>query len=98
MLPDRPEADVPVSLLLVDDRPAALRAPLADAGYHLVEARTAAEALRLLQEADFAVVLLGLEHDAVTLARAIRGQDRSRYTPIILFTADDNPARRVPAY
>jgi PAS domain S-box-containing protein len=83
----------PVNILLVDDQPAnllALRAALGDFGQNLVEAGSGDEALRRLQDDDFAVVLLGVQMrdpDGFETARQIRGRERSRHTPIIFITA-----------
>jgi PAS domain S-box-containing protein len=87
--PPSPQANI----LLVDDSPAnllALEALLGGLGYCLVQARSGAEALRLLLEQDFAVVLLDVRMpglDGFQTARLIRGRERSRHTPIIFLTA-----------
>jgi PAS domain S-box-containing protein len=86
-----------VNILLVDDEPAnllALEAVLQDLGHHLVRARSGEEALRLLLQSDFAVVLLGVQLrglDGFETARLIRSREASRHTPIIFLTAcEDN--------
>ena len=87
--PARPQA----SVLLVDDQPAnllALEAVLGDLGHPLVKAGSGEEALRLLLDRDFAVVLLDVRMpgmDGFQTARHIRGRERSRHTPIIFLTA-----------
>src|SRR5262245_7470153 len=83
----------PVKILLVDDHRGnlcALEAVLADLGHCLIEAVSANEALRLLAEDDYAVVLLAVEMrdlDVCELARLIRGQARSRHTPIMFLSS-----------
>src|SRR4051812_36305781 len=83
------------NILLVDDNPAnllALRALLEDLGQTLVEARSGEEALRLIPFDEFAVVLLDVRMPGIggfAAARAIRGDDRTRHTPVIFLTAGD---------
>src|SRR4051812_48746197 len=84
------------SILLVDDQPAdllALEAVLGQLGQNLVKAASGEEALRLLLDQDFAVVLLDVRMhglDGFETARLIRGRERSRHTPIIFLTAHDD--------
>ena len=90
-LPSEPKA----SILLVDDNPAnllALRAILEELGQNLVEAHSGEEALQRVQSDEFAVVLLDVLMPGISgfeTAKLIRGQDRSRHTPIIFLTASD---------
>ena len=83
------------SILLVDDNPAnllSLRAILENLGPNLVEARSGEEALQRVQSDEFAVVLLDVLMPGISgfeTAKLIRGQDRSRHTPIIFLTASD---------
>ncbi len=83
------------SILLVDDNPAnllSLRAILDDLGQRLVEARSGEEALERLKAEEFAVALLDVLMPGMSgfeTARAIRGHERSRHTPIIFLTAGD---------
>ncbi len=85
----------PVRILLVDDQPAnllALEAVLADLGHELLKAGSGEEALRHLLHDDFALVLLDVRMsgmDGFETARAMRGRERSRQTPIIFVTADE---------
>jgi PAS domain S-box-containing protein len=87
--------DVKANILLVDDSPAnllALEAILDDLGHHLIKAPSGEEALRLVLEHDFAVVLLDVRMEGIDgfeTARLIRCQERSRRTPIIFLTAHD---------
>jgi PAS domain S-box-containing protein len=98
----KPEAKV--DILLVDDHPAnllALEAILGELGQNLVKAHDGEQALALLREADFAVVLLDVQMqglDGFETARLIRRQERSRQTPIIFLTAfEDDPNFRPEA-
>jgi PAS domain S-box-containing protein len=93
------------TILLVDDRPAnllALEAVLADLGHTLVKAGSGEEALRLLLEEDFVVVLLDVQMpglDGFETAKLIRSRERSRHTPIVFLTAhDDNRLSAEQAY
>lgn len=87
-----------VNILLVDDRPEnllALEAILSDLGQNLVRASSGAEALRLLNEQEFAVVLLDVrlnDMDGFQVATAMRAQEKTRHTPIIFITAYDSDA------
>jgi PAS domain S-box-containing protein len=89
-------AQAEANILLVDDNPAnllALETVLADLGHNLVKAASGAEALRLLLERDFAVVLLNVcmhDLDGFETAKRIRGGERSRHTPIIFLTAQES--------
>ena len=84
-------------VLIVDDQPAnllALEAVLGDLGHPLalVRAGSGEEALRLLQDRDFAVVLLDVRMDGMDgfqTARQARTRERSKHTPIIFLTAND---------
>jgi PAS domain S-box-containing protein len=89
----------------VDDLPAnrlALRAILEPLGQNLVEAASGEEALSLLQDEDFAVVLLDVQMeglDGFETAQHIRNQEKTRGTPIIFLTAyEDNRLAVVEAY
>src|SRR5437588_12866173 len=83
------------AILLVDDRPDnldALEAVLKDFGQDLIRARSGQEALRLLFDRDFAVILLDVrmpDMDGFETAELIRKRQRSRHTPIIFITAAD---------
>jgi PAS domain S-box-containing protein len=82
-----------VNILLVDDQPAnllALEATLQDLGHNLVKARSGEEAVRRLNDAEFALVLLDVQMpglDGFETAGLIRGREESRHTPIIFLTA-----------
>ncbi|GBC85591.1 Phytochrome-like protein cph1 [bacterium HR11] len=83
--------DVPV--LLVDDEPASLRvlaSALRGLDVRLVKARSGAEALRHVQTADFAVIVLDVELpdiDGFKVAAWVRRREPSCRTPIIFLTA-----------
>ena len=81
------------AILAIDDNPAnlvAVEAALGDLAGGLVTAGSGREALRLLLERDFAVVLLDVkmpEMDGFETAELIRRRPRSRHLPIIFVTA-----------
>src|SRR6185437_4626797 len=80
-------------ILAVDDEPAnllAVEAVLAELDEEVVAVPSGREALRVLLDRDFAVVLMDAlmpEMDGFTTARLIRKRPRSRMTPIIFLTA-----------
>jgi two-component system, sensor histidine kinase len=82
-----------VSILMVDDVPAnllALEAMLDNLGHNLVRARSGPEALKLLLQREFAVILLDVEMpgmDGFETATFIRARQETRHTPIIFLTA-----------
>ena len=84
--------EMPVNILLVDDQPnnlLALESILDSLGQNLVRANSGEEALRLLIQKDFAVILLDVlmpGMDGFEAAGWIRHRDRSRHTPIIFLT------------
>src|SRR5688572_18259813 len=92
----RPSGSEPVDILLVDDRSdklLAMESILAPLGERLVHAGSGEQALRHLLEADVAVILLDVHMpgmDGFETARLARSRDRSRRTPIIFISADDN--------
>jgi PAS domain S-box-containing protein len=94
-LPRNAASEPKASILLVDDNPAnllSLRALLDELGQNLLEARSGEEAVQRIQTAEFAVVLLDVLMPGIggfEAAKVIRGQDRSRHTPIIFLTASD---------
>jgi len=92
----RPSGSEPVDILLVDDRAdklLAVESILAPLGERLVRAGSGEQALRHLLQQDVAVILLDVHMpgmDGFETARLARGRERSRQTPIIFVTADDN--------
>ena len=86
---------VMVDILLVDDDPAglmALEAILEPLGQILVTARSGREAIRRLEEQDFALILLDVRMpvmDGFETASIIRRGERNKSTPIIFLTAGD---------
>jgi CheY-like chemotaxis protein len=80
-------------ILLVDDLPENLRtleAVLAPLGIPLRTATSGYEALRLLLEQDFAMILLDVRMpglDGLETAQLIKGRSRSRDIPIVFLTA-----------
>ena len=90
----RPSPHAPrSSLLLVDDTPAnlmALEAVLEGPEYELFKAHSGEEALRLMHQHDFALVLLDLQMpgmDGFETARRMKAMERGREVPIIFVTA-----------
>ena len=86
-----------VNILLVDDQVhnlVALEAVLGDLNQNLVRAQSGREALRLLRERDFAVIILDIRMpglDGVDTATLIRRIERSQHTPIMFVTAMEPP-------
>jgi signal transduction histidine kinase len=86
-------ADSKVDILLVDDNPhnlLALESMLADLGENLVKARSGREALKLLLDQDFALILMDIRMpgmDGYEAAELIRQRERSRHIPIVFLTA-----------
>jgi PAS domain S-box-containing protein len=80
-------------ILLVDDRPEnlqALEAVLSPLGVPLASATSGSQALRLLLERDYAVILLDVRMpglDGIETARLIKSRERSRDIPIVFLTA-----------
>jgi len=87
------EGDRPVNILLVDDQPGRLltyRAILEPLGERLVEATSGMEALRLLMDDEYAVILLDVNMpgmDGFETASLIHQHPRFEKTPIIFVTA-----------
>jgi CheY-like chemotaxis protein len=91
---------VSVNLLLVeDDKHArfALRELLSDLGATLLFAKSGEDALRLVLKHEFAAILLDVRlpgMDGHEVAAAIRSLERSRRTPIIFMSAEDDRRTR----
>jgi len=91
-----PPPACPANILLVDDRPdklLALEAILSGVNATLVKARSGKEALSILLQQDFAVVLLDVSMpgmDGFETAALIRQRPRNEHTPIIFITAFGN--------
>jgi len=89
------------NILLVDDQPAnllALEAILGGLGLALVRARSGEEALRHLEGAEFAAVLLDIQMpglDGFATAGLIRGRERNGRVPILFVTAHEGDRARV---
>ncbi len=94
-MPDQAMAVVesPVNILLVDDQPGRLltyRAILEPLGEHLVDASSGTEALKLLMDDEYAVILLDVNMpgmDGFETASMIHQHPRFEKTPIIFVTA-----------
>jgi CheY-like chemotaxis protein len=95
-------ADGPVNILAVDDTPGkllALATVLGELGQNVVTAQSGREALRLLLQQEFAVILLDVHMpgmDGFEAASLIRQRQSSEHTPIIFVTSypDDTHAAR----
>src|SRR5579862_1333770 len=91
----------PVNILIVDDQPRnliALGAALESSNCNVLTAQSGADALGLVLEQEFAVILLDIhmpEMDGFETASLIRLRERSQSTPIIFLTADDRGGARV---
>src|SRR5262245_19078919 len=85
-------ANVPVSILLVDDQPSRLltyEAILGSLGHRMVTAGSGLEALKQLMDGEFAVILLDVsmpEMDGFETARLVHQHPRFESTPIIFVT------------
>jgi PAS domain S-box-containing protein len=92
-----PHNNIPAHVLLVDDQPAnllALEAALDSLGVNMVRAVSGPQALKELEQGDFAAVLLDVRMpgmDGFEVARQIRARPRTRLTPILFVTAGDDP-------
>jgi len=86
-------AEATASILMVDDRPAnlvALEAILDQLGAQLVRANSGEEALKAIEEGDFAVILMDVRMPGMDGLRAIeliKQREESARIPIILLTA-----------
>ena len=95
-------SEEPVNILAVDDSPGkllSLSAVLAELGQNVVTAESGREALRLLLQKEFAVILLDVHMpgmDGFETASLIRQRKVSEHTPIIFVTSfpDDTHAAR----
>ena len=82
-----------MNILIVDDKPAnllALRKLLEKPGLNIVEALSGNEALALILEHKFALILLDVQMpnmDGFETAELIRGNDETKHIPIIFVTA-----------
>src|SRR6476646_9871737 len=82
-----------VSILLVDDHVenlVALEALLDDLNQNLVRAESGLQALRLLLQEEFALIILDVDMPIMSgfeTAALIRQREKSRHTPIIFLTA-----------
>lgn len=92
--PMQPPDGVPAPVLLVDDNRAklsALATAIGDMGLDVATALSGRDALRLLLQRDFAVILLDVkmpEMDGFETAALIHGRPKSAHTPIIFVTAE----------
>jgi signal transduction histidine kinase len=88
-------------ILVVDDNPAnvvAIEAALGELGARVARAHSGSEALRILLDRDFALILLDVKMptmDGFETARMIRARKRSSHTPIIFVTAHGRDDREV---
>src|SRR5687768_3843541 len=88
-----------VNILLVDDHPEnllALQAILEELDENIVTAGSGFEALRILLDQEFAVILLDVQMpgmDGFETAALIRQRTSLQHTPIIFLTAIDNNER-----
>ena len=91
-------------ILIVDDLPEkhlAYQVILEDLGQNIVPVTSGEEALRLLLERDFAVILLDVNMPGMSgleTAALIRGRRKSRHTPIIFVTAFADDVQTVEGY
>src|SRR5438270_5334412 len=80
-------------ILVVDDRPdnlVTLEAVLAPLGLDVITASSGEEALRLMLERDFALILLDVRMpgiDGIETAKMIKARERTAEVPIVFLTA-----------
>ena len=90
-----------INILLVDDRPenlVALEAILDEEELNLIKANSGNDALSLLLEHDFALILLDVqmpEMDGYEVAKLMRGSEKSENIPIIFVTAISQEEKNV---
>lgn len=94
-----------IPVLLVDDDVDdlfALEASLEPLGLEIVKAETGDEALRLILQRDFAIVVTDLLMPGMNgfeLCSLIRTRDRSRELPVVILTGfDEEQAKELPGY
>jgi two-component sensor histidine kinase/CheY-like chemotaxis protein len=91
-------------ILIVDDLPEkhlVYRTALEELGQTIVSVRSGEEALQVLLDRDFAVILLDVNMPGMSgheTAKLIRQRRRSRYTPIIFVTAFADEAQTAEGY
>jgi signal transduction histidine kinase len=91
----KPSEDVPAAVLMVDDHPGnlvALEAVLETLGHELVRASSGAEAVQLVGQREFAVIVMDVHMpllDGIQTAEIIKQYEASRHVPIIFLTAID---------
>jgi signal transduction histidine kinase/DNA-binding response OmpR family regulator len=94
----------PVNILIVDDLPekhVVMSSILEELGQNLVSARSGREALRLILEMEFAVILLDVnmpDIDGLETASLIRQYKKSAQTPILFITAYVDEAQAAKGY
>ena len=95
---------VPADILIVDDLPEkhlVYRASLEELNQNVVTVTSGEEALRLLLERDFAVILLDVNMPGMgghETAALIRQRRKSRHTPIIFITAFADDVQAAEGY
>ena len=93
-----------INILVVDDLPEkllVLRSVLEDLGQNVITARSGEEALRLVLQMEFAVILLDVNMpgmDGLETAALIRARKKSAHTPIIFITAFADELHTVHGY
>src|SRR5262249_11601675 len=93
-----------VDILVVDDlreKHLAYQVILEDLGQNIVAVTSGEDALKLLLERDFAVILLDVNMPGMSgleTAALIRGRRKSRHTPIIFVTAFADDVQTVEGY
>ncbi len=96
-----PNAEGPVSILIVDDRPndaMMLSEVLSNPAYEIVVANSGPAALKRVLTQDFALILMDVvmpEMDGFEVASVIKQRERSRHTPIVFLTAAGQDVRAI---
>ena len=93
------------TILIVDDSPSirqTITSVLCGAGYQTLEAVDGQDALERLSETSGTIALAIVDVnmprlDGIALVRALRKEERSRYIPILMLTAESRRERREEA-
>jgi two-component system, OmpR family, KDP operon response regulator KdpE len=89
------------SILVVDDNPQirrALRAILVPQGYTIVDARNGEEALELIRQERFSLILLDVNLPGISGIETCKEIRRSIHIPVMILTVRDNERDKIQAF